>query len=307
MERDVANPPIPAACSPYFSSPGVLVGPPAEPEFPPQPQWDDAWAYDPDYDKRRAEYEAAMAVWQEQKDAYWRQIRQQAADYQRLMRQATDSGCREYVGWQPTHSVGSGETALSEWGGQKWSRSADDRNLVWAVLMDTRTKAPFLAVSMHLPNEKGAAAEKYRRSLARAVPTQLSAVRRDLGATVPTVLMGDLNSFTYRQPRGAQWLLGRAGFRDAYTAPKRINADASTVNVTTVRRDAFPARPVLSPRPARLDYVFLDRGRPLRYEVHLRLRNGRFDNRFRGSDHNLVLADARLGRGTLDGQWRPVT
>jgi hypothetical protein len=42
----------------------------------------------------------------------------------------------------------------------------------------------------------------------------------------------------------------------------------------------------------------------LRYEVHLRLRGGVFDRRYQGSDHNLVLADLRLGRGRLEGGWR---
>jgi endonuclease/exonuclease/phosphatase family metal-dependent hydrolase len=131
--------------------------------------------------------------------------------------------------------------------------------------------------------------------LARAIPGFLRDQRDGLGVSgVPILIMGDLNSYWQRQPRGAQWILGKHGFRDAYTAKKRINPEVPTINVTSTRRNPFPAKPFRFDKPARLDYVLFDRGKARRYEVHVRLKGGRFDNRYRSSDHNLVRATLRL-------------
>ncbi len=124
-------------------------------------------------------------------------------------------------------------------------------------------------------------------------------IKSDLAARgvpgLPVVLAGDLNSYARRQPRGAQFILGRAGFRDAYQARRKVHGDAATVNVTTIHKDPFPDRPFTAADPARIDYILVRRGKPTRYEVFLRLRHGRFDDRFRGSDHNMVVAGLRLG------------
>lgn len=77
-------------------------------------------------------------------------------------------------------------------------------------------------------------------------------------------------------------------------ARQRTNPRVATVNVTRRHRDPFPVRPVRSDTPARLDYVLVAGGRPVAYEVLLRLIHGRFDDRYRGSDHNLVLGTVRL-------------
>jgi hypothetical protein len=110
--------------------------------------------------------------------------------------------------------------------------------------------------------------------------------------------MGDLNSFAARQPRGAQWVFEQAGFIDSFRAARRINARYPTANYTPLTRqwDGFPPEPQKYARAAsRIDYILGRNGvMPLRYEVFLTLRNGRFDNRFRGSDHNLVLASLAL-------------
>jgi endonuclease/exonuclease/phosphatase family metal-dependent hydrolase len=280
VQVQVPSAPRPEPCLRY---------PPAGPEapeypvYPPQPspnadpeQWR-AWREE--LDRIDEQYGAANQVWREAR-----------ADYNR-------SGCGEYASWTPFSTVGSESVALSQWGPAALTRSAQDRNITWALFRHRRSGAGFLAVSMHLPNEKLPATEKYRKYLAKSLKPRLQSWLGQLGAgSVPIVAMGDLNSFAYRQPKGAQWLLAKSGFKDAYSARRKVNGDVTTVNTSATNRDPFPPRPRRSDNPSRLDYVMFDKGRALRYEVHVRLNGGRFDNRFRGSDHNLVKATVRLPR-----------
>ena len=191
----------------------------------------------------------------------------------------------------------SASQSLATWGTPALSRPVQDRNLTWGLFRDRASGGAFIAVSIHLPNEKSAKAETYRKHLARNIGPRLETWRQKIGApSVPVVLMGDLNSFARRQPRGAQWILGRQGFLDTYTAPRKVNGKVTTVNTSSTSRDPFPPAPRRSDKPTRIDYVMVDNGTALRYEVHLRLKRGRFDNRYRGSDHNLVKATVKLPR-----------
>lgn len=189
---------------------------------------------------------------------------------------------------------GEGSARLSAVCRVRWSGTFD-RGWSWTYLRDRASGAPLLVASVHLPSDKTAWGERLRRASARGVIRHLADNRRAHGMPeVATVIAGDLNSFSERQPRGAQHIISRAGYRDAFTADRRTNARAATVNVTRRHRDPFPPRPVRSDTPARLDYVFVAGGRPIAYEVFLKLTGGRFDDRYRGSDHNPVLGTVRL-------------
>lgn len=187
-----------------------------------------------------------------------------------------------------------GTARLSTVSRVRWSGTYD-RGWSWAYLRDRASGAAVLVASVHLPSDKTGWGERLRRSSARGLVQHLADNRRVHGLPgLATVIAGDLNSFAERQPRGAQHILSRAGYQDAFTAPRRTNARVATINVTRRHRDPFPARPVRSDTPARLDYVLVAGGRPIAYEVFLRLKRGRFDNRYRGSDHNLVLGSVQL-------------
>jgi len=188
-----------------------------------------------------------------------------------------------------------GTATLSAVSQVRWTGSYD-RGWSWAYLRQRATGLPVLVASVHLPNEKTRQGERLRRAAARGLAAHLEARRQAHGLPpLTTVIAGDLNSFGRRQPNGAHKVIATAGFTDAHSAPRRTHARVATINVTRRHRDPFPARPVRSDSPARLDYVFVARGRPLAYEVFLKLRGGRFDDRYRGSDHNLVLASLQLG------------
>ncbi|MCB0898212.1 MAG: endonuclease/exonuclease/phosphatase family protein [Actinobacteria bacterium] len=176
------------------------------------------------------------------------------------------------------------------WGG------IQDRNLSWAYLQDIASGGVFLAVSLHLPNEKTQRAEVVRRSTAAGVASFVQRLNAGRGLSgIPVIVMGDLNSYASRQPKGAQQVFQEAGFVDAFDAPERINGRYPTANYTPATRHwhGFPPSPFrYSGWASRIDYVLAANGvRPRSYEVFLKLRaDGRFDNRFRGSDHNLVRA-----------------
>ncbi len=187
-----------------------------------------------------------------------------------------------------------GTATLSSVTASAWAGTFD-RGWAWAYFRHVATGARFLVTSVHLPNGKTQAMERLRVASIQGVVASLrdNKAQRAL-SFIPTVVAGDLNSFSRRQPHGAQWILTQSGFRDAFAAPTRRNAKVPTVNVTGRFRNPFPVRPFRFRRPARLDYVFFDQGVPLRYEVFLRLRGGRFDDRYRASDHNMVLGTVRI-------------
>lgn len=200
--------------------------------------------------------------------------------------------CRDYLGYSPTIEGGAGMASQHELTGLAWG-PIQDRNISWAYLQDLATHAVFLAVSVHLPNEKTPKGEEVRQAVAQKIPGWVDALNADRGlAGVPVVVMGDLNSYQARQPHGAQWILGEAGFVDAFDAPETINDHFGTVNFTPqIRRwNGFPPEPFKYAHLAsRIDYVFGKNGVvPLVHEVVLHLHDGHFDPAYRGSDHNLV-------------------
>jgi endonuclease/exonuclease/phosphatase family metal-dependent hydrolase len=206
--------------------------------------------------------------------------------------------CRDFLGYSPTQDVGVGMASQRELTGMGWG-PIQDRNVSWAYLQDIATGGVFLAVSVHLPTEKTTKGEDVRQSVARALPGWIDSLNADRGLTgVPALIMGDLNSYATRQPRGAQWILGQAGFVDAFEAPDRVNPRYGTVNYTPrIRKwDGFPPKPFRYANEAsRIDYVLGKNGvLPLRHEVVLHLRGGKFDPDYRGSDHNLVRTQLSL-------------
>jgi endonuclease/exonuclease/phosphatase family metal-dependent hydrolase len=203
--------------------------------------------------------------------------------------------CRGYLGYSPTVDLAVGMDSQREVSGIPWG-SIQDRNVSWAYLQDIASSAVFLAVSVHLPNEKTTAGEQVRQAVARNLSGWIDALNAERGLPgIPVVVMGDLNSYAARQPQGAQWILAQDGFIDAFDTEQRVNARFGTVNFTPAIRQwqGFPPQPFKYAQLAsRIDYVFAKNGVvPLGHEVVLHLRaDGTFDPAYRGSDHNLVRA-----------------
>lgn len=206
-----------------------------------------------------------------------------------------DLGCQRFMDWEPTKDRSTGMVSQRAVSGLAWG-GIQDRNLSWAFLQQRSSGQAFLAVSLHLPNEKNVAGERIRRAVASELPGWVDRLTTSVGyPDIPVVIGGDLNSYRERQPSGAQAILTRAGFTDGFDAADRVNERYATINkngVANARYGGWPDRPYKYSRPGtRIDYVFAKRMRPVRYEVFLRLRGGAFDERFRASDHNPVVVD----------------
>ncbi len=176
--------------------------------------------------------------------------------------------------------------------------SIQDRAASWAFLRPAGSSRTTLYVSVHLPTNKNAAGERLRVAVATKLRPWANRLIAASGfGAVDLVIGGDLNSYAKRQPNGAQRVLTTAGLVDGATAPLVVNGNFGTVNYTpkTRKYKGFPPRPYFYKRnTTRIDYVFASVS-PLRHEVVLQLAaDGRFDNRFRASDHNLVLVDLPL-------------
>ncbi len=170
-----------------------------------------------------------------------------------------------------------------------------DRQVTWAFLQGKGGTGPFLAMSVHLTNDKSAAGEQHRVEFGRAATpwAQALAARRGL-AGVPIILMGDLNSIDVRQPEGVQQVLRSAGWVDAIDAPERLNVDINSINYSPLHPSGWSTMPIRHPRrlASRIDYILsLGPVQPLRYEVVAHLNpDGSYDQRYQGSDHLMVTA-----------------
>jgi endonuclease/exonuclease/phosphatase family metal-dependent hydrolase len=171
------------------------------------------------------------------------------------------------------------------------------RQVTWAYLDGGSGIGPFLAVSVHLDPDKSDSGERARTAFGRSLDTWVAGMHaaRGLPAATPTVLMGDLNSFDARQPKGVQKILRSAGWKDAWDAPKRKNIDINSVNYSPTNRGGWPAKPIRNPSgvASRIDYIFYKGSglKALSYEVVVRTDSaGRYVEKFRASDHNVVRA-----------------
>lgn len=303
LSRQVPSDPIDEPCRPYISEYGELPPEPAPPQTPPKPLRADF--------QSRTEYTVARKAWTDAYGPMWEPYERAHDQWEGTMYLYEEAdrqyGCSRFVGRQPFRDGGGGLVSFATIGRDSLQSAAQNRGFAWAVLQDRRTGSSFIAVSMHMPNEKSGFAEKYRKNLANATVGFLRESGRTLGFSgSPVVLMGDLNSYWQRQPRGVQWIFGRNGFKDAFDAPAKKNDDVPTVNLTKTEPNPFPATPFHFDLPARLDYVLVKGGKALTYEVFVRTKgNGAFDNRYRGSDHNMVLADLRLRAARVSAEWQP--
>lgn len=173
------------------------------------------------------------------------------------------------------------------------------RQVTWGYFAPKGTSQVFLAISAHLTNAKTAAGEADRLAFGRGLDAWVNARNAERGlSNIPVVLMGDLNSFDVRQPRGVQAEIRDAGWQDAYDAQTSTNRSFNTVNYGKLLRSGWPNRPVIAKNrpPSRIDYVFTTGPiAPWSYEVVAHLNpNGTFKPEYQGSDHLMVRAALEL-------------
>jgi endonuclease/exonuclease/phosphatase family metal-dependent hydrolase len=180
-------------------------------------------------------------------------------------------------------------------------RYAKTREFSWAYLEGLNGTGVFLAVSLHLNNEKNARGKKDRELVGGALTKWAEDLNKASGLEgVPMILMGDFNSYDNREPKGMLFELAEDGWLDSFSAPTneyKFFGDAYTTSYTGSNRSGWPKRPITSSDPVRIDYVMY-KGEFLNadaYQVALRLNeDGTFDNNYRGSDHMMVQAIIRF-------------
>jgi endonuclease/exonuclease/phosphatase family metal-dependent hydrolase len=180
-------------------------------------------------------------------------------------------------------------------------RYAKNREFSWAYLEGKNGTGTFLAVSVHLNNEKNAQGKKDRDRVGKAFTKWAEKMNKERGLeNPPMILMGDFNSYLKREPKGMLYELIEDGWQDSFNAPTnefKFFEDAYTTSYTSGNRSGWPKRPITSSNPVRIDYVMY-RGEFLHadaYQVALRLKkDGTFDNKYRGSDHMMVQAIIRF-------------
>jgi endonuclease/exonuclease/phosphatase family metal-dependent hydrolase len=178
---------------------------------------------------------------------------------------------------------------------------AKNREFGWAYLEGLNGTGTFLAISIHLNNEKNARGKKDRELVGKAITKWAEDLNVANGmADIPIVLLGDFNSYDGREPKGMLFELAESGWLDAFEAPTneyKFFGDAYTASYTKNNRSGWPKRPITSSDPVRIDYVMYksDRLHADAYQVALRLKeDGTFDNDYRGSDHMMVQAIIRF-------------
>lgn len=180
-------------------------------------------------------------------------------------------------------------------------RYAKNREFSWAYLEGLNGTGTFLAINVHLNNEKNSQGRKEREIVGREITKWADELNKERGlTTVPMILMGDFNSYLNREPKGMLFKLAEAGWKDSFNSPTneyKFFQDAYTTSYTSRNRSGWPKRPITSRDPVRIDYVMY-RGEFLQadaYQVALRLNeDGTFDNNYRGSDHMMVQAIIRF-------------
>ncbi len=198
----------------------------------------------------------------------------------------------------PDQSVVTGMTGLAAIAGT-WRPGIQDRAVSWAFLTPVGANRPTLYLSVHLPTQKNAAGEELRQAVARHLDrTARSIIARSGLKKAEIVIGGDFNSYARRQPTGAQAIVAASGLIDGATAPAKVNVNYGSVNYAPkiAKYKGFPPKPYFYKRnTTRIDYVFSS-VQATRHEVVLKLTGrGRFDNKFRASDHNMVMVSLPLG------------
>jgi endonuclease/exonuclease/phosphatase family metal-dependent hydrolase len=184
-------------------------------------------------------------------------------------------------------------------------RYAKNREFSWAYLEGLNGTGTFLAISLHLNNQTNARGKKDRDLVGKELTKWTDELNEARGLTgVPMVIMGDLNSYLNREPKGMIYELLEDGWQDSFNSPVnefKFFEDAYTTSYTGNSRSGWPKRPITSSNPVRIDYVMY-KGELLQadaYQVALRLnKDGTFDNKYRGSDHMMVQAIIRFNPAT---------
>ncbi|MDR0504602.1 MAG: endonuclease/exonuclease/phosphatase family protein [Bifidobacteriaceae bacterium] len=183
--------------------------------------------------------------------------------------------------------------------GAAWTKAAgtpgQDRWFAWAKLRNRVTGAQFFFTSIHLTQGASAATVATRNGQIGVITSFIDRMAGGL----PAVLVGDFNTNPLLDKGESQVTYTlRQGWTSAAAATNRDVQFAST-NLQDSKYDGWPPKPYINSYGVgqRIDGIYTKRvARSHYFAVQVVLNpDGTFDSNYRGSDHNLVLADLPVG------------
>lgn len=183
--------------------------------------------------------------------------------------------------------------------GTPWDPSRYDRAFEWALLRSTATGTRFYVASVHLEQGHSATIVRMRRDAAAAVRSFLARrAAADGLPDAPVVVLGDLNSSVQAYPTGPQADFAAAGYVNATATTRAVRREDTTANTRSAATDhGFPTKPYrYTYTGSHIDYILVRHaGGVVAYRNQMILTaTGAFDERYRGSDHNLQWARIRI-------------
>jgi len=167
-----------------------------------------------------------------------------------------------------------------------------DRDFEWAHLRNIATGADFYVVSIHLPTGSASQTVKVRNAITGGMRAWIEAkAAADGRASAPIVVGGDFNSYVEAYPSGPTTQLASWGYTDSMSTTSRSGTRYGSTN--NYADGGYPAKPFkytyVGPR---IDHLFVRHGSGVvKYVNEVVLTSkGTFDERYRGSDHNMQLA-----------------
>ncbi|MDM7854020.1 endonuclease/exonuclease/phosphatase family protein [Cellulomonas alba] len=174
----------------------------------------------------------------------------------------------------------------------KTGSAETDRQFEWAHLRNVATGADFYVVSIHLPTGSASQTVKVRNAITGGMRSWIEAkAAADGRASAPIVVGGDFNSYVEAYPSGPTTQLASWGYTDSVSTTSRSGTKYGSTN--NYADDGYPAKPFrytyVGPR---IDHLFVRHGSGVVKYVNevVLTSSGTFDERYRGSDHNLQLA-----------------
>lgn len=183
-------------------------------------------------------------------------------------------------------------------GSVAWDKSKFDRQFTWALMQSKATGHDFYVVSTHLEQGTSATMQKMRKAAAAGVRAFIeNKAKSDGRSGAPIVIMGDLNSDS-RWTSGPQVALVKAGYASATAAHSTVKRSDTTSNSHNASKDhGYPAKPYnYKYTGTRIDYILVKNGGGVSKFVNQMIltSSGRFNETYRGSDHNLQWARIRI-------------
>jgi endonuclease/exonuclease/phosphatase family metal-dependent hydrolase len=189
------------------------------------------------------------------------------------------------------------ESTFRNSGGVTWDKSKVDRHFAWALMQSKASGKKFYVVSTHLEKGSTTTLQRMRKAAVKGIREFVAAKASRAGlAAAPVIVMGDFNSDS-RWPSGPQVDMVKAGYASATQAHSTVQRNNTTSNSHYAATDGgYPDAPYrYAYTGTRIDYIFVAHGGGVtRFVNQMILKDGRFDERYRGSDHNLQWARIRV-------------